>query len=280
MTSNDVRMTDRPADPGLAGQRILITGASSGIGHECARQLAALGAEMILVARRETELNALARHIRQTGGTAHWFSVDLSDLDAVDTLGDQVVERFGGVDVLINNAGRSIRRSIHDSLNRPHDFERTMTLNYHAAVRLCLKLLPGMLERNHGQIINVSSQSVQMPTPRFAAYVGSKSALEGFSRSLACELEATGISITIVNYPLVRTPMSGATPMYRALPMMDVEEAASWMLKAVRDKPARICAASGHAWQVSTALAPGLTTRLTARFLRRMLKRLQARQDA
>nr|MBV6630460.1 SDR family NAD(P)-dependent oxidoreductase [Oceanococcus sp. HetDA_MAG_MS8] len=273
-------MTDRPADSDLTGQRILLTGASSGIGYECARQLAALGAEMILVARREAELDALARHIRQTGGTAHCLPVDLSDLQAVDALSDEVIKRFGEVDILINNAGRSIRRSIQDSLNRPHDFERTMTLNYHAAVRLCLKLLPGMLERDRGQIINVSSQSVQMPTPRFSAYVGSKAALEGFSRSLACELEATGVHITIVNYPLVRTPMSGATPIYRALPMMEVEEAASWMLKAVRQKPARVCAASGHAWQVSTALAPGLTTRLTARFLRHMLKRLQAKHGA
>lgn len=271
-------MTDRSADSDLSGRRVLLTGASSGIGYECARQLAALGAHMILVARREDQLEALARHIRQTGGTAHCLPVDLSDLQAVDALGDKVVERFAGVDVLINNAGRSIRRSIQDSLDRPHDFERTMTLNYHAAVRLSLKLLPGMLERNQGQIINVSSQSVQMPTPRFAAYVGSKAALEGFSRSLACELEPTGIRITIVNYPLVRTPMSGATPMYRALPMMEVEEAAGWMLKAVRDRPARVCAASGHAWQVSTALAPGLTTQLTARFLRHMLKRLQGKQ--
>ncbi len=259
----------------LTDKTIVITGASSGIGHESARLLARHGAHVILLARREDPLRELAEEIGSEDGAADYLAVDLSDMAAVDAAGDEILRRFGSVDVLINNAGRSIRRPITESLDRPHDFERTMRLNYHAAVRLCLKLLPGMLERGSGQIINVSSQSVQMPTPRFAAYVASKSALEGFTRSLACELEGSGIALTIVNYPLVRTPMSGATDIYANIPMMGVEDAAHWMLKAVREQPARVCARAGHAWQVSTALAPGLTTRYTARFLRRMLNRLQ-----
>ncbi|MEN8718787.1 MAG: SDR family NAD(P)-dependent oxidoreductase [Oceanococcaceae bacterium] len=254
---------------------ILLTGASSGIGRAAAELLAREGARMLLLARRAEELESLAHTIRTGGGYAEWRAVDLTDLDAVDTAADALREAHGPIDVLINNAGRSIRRPITESFDRPHDFTRTMQLNYHAPVRLTLKLLPGMLERGHGQIINVSSQSVQMPTPRFAAYVASKSALEGFTRSLACELEGRGVDFTIVNYPLVRTPMSAATKVYARMPMMDVDEAALWMRKAVQERPARVSARSGHAWQVSTALAPGLTTRYTARFLKRMLARLQ-----
>lgn len=259
----------------LESQTIVITGASSGIGRESAKLLAAEGARVILLARRTDELESLAKEIRQSGGQAEAIPVDLNDMDAVDAVADDILQRFAPVDVLINNAGRSIRREITDSFDRSHDFERTMRLNYHAAVRLCLKLLPQMLERQTGQIINVSSQSVQMPTPRFAAYVASKSALEGFTRSIDCELQGQGVAFTIINYPLVRTPMSGATELYSKIPMMPVEEAAQWMLKAVLEQPARVCARSGHAWQVSTAMAPGITTRYTAKFLKRMLRRLQ-----
>lgn len=259
----------------LKNQTILITGASSGIGHESARMLAQQGAQVILMARRKDELDTLAASIRDDGGRADVEAVDMSDLDALDKAIRRVQARHPQIDCLINNAGRSIRRPITESFDRAHDFERTMQLNYHAAVRLSLAVLPGMLERGRGHIINVSSQSVQMPTPRFAAYVASKSALEGFTRSLACELDGKGIDFTIVNYPLVRTPMSSATDIYAKVPMMSVEDAARWMLHAVEDRPARVCAKAGHAWQVSTALAPGLTTRMTARFLRRMLTRLQ-----
>lgn len=259
-------------------QTIVLTGASSGIGAETARLLAGSGARLVLLARRAEELEAVAAQIQAQGGHARTLPVDLSDMEAVDAAADRLLAEFGPIDVLINNAARSIRRPITDSFERPHDFERTMRLNYHAAVRLTLKLLPPMLERGRGHIINVSSQSVQMPTPRFAAYVASKSALEGFTRSLACELEDSGVAFTIVNYPLVRTPMSAATDIYKNIPMMDVEEAARWMLRAVRERPARVCAPAGHAWQVSTAVAPGLTTRYTARFLRRMLKRAQQRR--
>lgn len=262
----------------LENRRIVLTGASSGIGEASAKALAAAGAHVILLARREEELARVAADIRAAEGQADWLAVDLSDLEAADEAGARLAAEHGPIDTLVNNAARSIRRPITESFDRAHDFERTMRLNYHAAVRLTLQLLPGMLERGQGQIVNVSSQSVQMPTPRFAAYVASKSALEGFTRSLACELDGRGIAFTVVNYPLVRTPMSGATAIYQKLPMMDVDEAARWMLRAVSEQPARVCALSGHAWQVSTAAAPGLTTRYTARFLRRMLRRLQKQQ--
>lgn len=260
--------------PDLHGQTTLITGASAGIGAAAAQLLARHGAHVLLVARRAEELDQVARQIREAGGQADTFAADLASSEGVDALADTVLAAHPRIDVLINNAGRSIRRPIRKSLDRPHDFERTMALNFHAAVRLTLRVLPGMLERDDGQIINVSSQSTQFPLPRFAAYIASKSALEGFTRSVAAELAGSGVDLTILNYPLVRTDMSAATKMYQKLPMMSPEEAAEWVLRAVAKRPARIATRVGRAWQMSTATAPGITTELSGRFMNYMASRL------
>ncbi len=258
----------------MSAKTIAITGASSGIGAAAAQALAEQGAHVIMIARREDELRQLADRIHAGGGQASYLAADLSSAEGAEACADALLEAYPPIDVLINNAGRSIRRPIVESLDRPHDFQRTIDLNYMAAVRLSLKLLPAMLERNRGQIINVSSQSTQMPIPRFAAYVASKSALEGFSHSLAAELAGSGIAVTIVKYPLVRTAMSGATPMYRKLPMLSPEEAAQWLVRAVEKRPARIGTRVGQAWEMSTATLPGLTTQLTGRLMNFAAKRL------
>ena len=162
----------------LRGKRVLITGASSGIGEAGAERFAAAGAEVIVVARRADLLEAVAMRIAETGGTATALPCDLSDLDAVDDLADTVEKRFGGVDILVNNAGRSIRRPLAESLDRWHDVERTMTLNYYSPLRLIRGLAPGMIERGDGHIINVATWRV-LPesSPMFAAYNASKAAL-------------------------------------------------------------------------------------------------------
>ncbi len=253
---------------------ILITGASSGIGAAAARLMARQGALVLLVARRAEALAALQQDILELGGRAAVYPADLSTSAGVEALADQVLLDHPHIDVLINNAGRSIRREVRESLQRPHDFERTMALNYHAAVRLCLRLLPDMLARNSGQIINVSSQSTQLPMPRYAAYVASKSALEGFSRSLTAELATTGVAVTVVKFPLVRTPMSTATSIYRRLPMLTPEEAAGWLVHAVNKRPARLSTSGGRLWELSTAAAPGLTSALTGRLAKVVTRRL------
>jgi short-subunit dehydrogenase len=258
----------------MHNKTIVITGASSGIGAAAAKALAAQGARVLLIARRADELETVVTQIRDAGGSAMAYPTDLSDTKALNACAAQILAEVPCVNVLINNAGRSIRRAIVDSLDRPHDFERTIELNYLAAVRLTLKMLPNMLEQNSGQIINVSSQSTQMPMPRFAAYVASKSALEGFSHSMAAELAGTGIAVTVVNYPLVRTPMSGATKLYSKLPMMSPEQAAQWLVKAVRNRPARIATPLGRAWEMSTATLPGITTALTGRLMNYAARRL------
>ena len=130
----------------------------------------------------------------------------------IERMAKEVLQEHGRVDVLVNNAGRSIRRSIALSYDRFHDFERTMQLNYFGAVRLILTLLPVMRQhspdgRYGGHIINISSIGVQTNTPRFSAYVASKAALDAFSRCIASEVIDDGVHLTTIHMPLVRTPM-------------------------------------------------------------------------
>ena len=171
-------------------------------------------------------------------------------------MAEEVLAQHGHVDVLVNNAGRSIRRSVALSYDRPHDFERTIQLNYLGAVRLILKLLPGMRERKSGQIVNISSIGVQTNMPRFSAYVASKSALDAFSRSIASEIIDDGVHITTINMPLVRTPMIAPTKMYDRFPTITPEEAADMICEAIIHKPKRIATPMGTLGQILYALNP------------------------
>ena len=171
-------------------------------------------------------------------------------------MADEVLAQHGHVDVLVNNAGRSIRRSVALSYDRPHDFERTIQLNYLGAVRLILKLLPVMRERKSGQIVNISSIGVQTNMPRFSAYVASKSALDAFSRCIASEIIDDGVHITTINMPLVRTPMIAPTKMYDRFPTITPEEAADMISEAIIHKPKRIATPMGTLGQILYALNP------------------------
>ncbi len=171
-------------------------------------------------------------------------------------MAEEALAQHGRVDVLVNNAGRSIRRSIALSYDRPHDFERTIQLNYLGAVRLILKVLPKMRERRSGQIVNVSSIGVQTNMPRFSAYVASKSALDAFSRSIASEIIDDGVHITTIHMPLVRTPMIAPTKMYDRFPTITPEEAADMITEAIIHKPKRIATPMGTLGQVLYALNP------------------------
>ncbi len=225
----------------LSGKRILLTGASSGIGEAGAERLAREGATLIVVARRQDRLDALAERITTAGGTAISIACDVSDLDAVDALVADVEKRVGGVDILINNAGRSIRRSLSESLERWHDVERTIVLNYYAPLRLIRGLAPGMLERGDGHIINVSTWGVlSEASPLFSVYNASKAALSAVSRVSETEWGPRGVHSTTLYYPLVATPMIAPTKAYEGLPALTSEEAAEWMVTAARRRPVRI----------------------------------------
>ncbi|WP_162938407.1 SDR family oxidoreductase [Mycobacterium kyogaense] len=221
----------------LRGKRILLTGASSGIGAVAAEKLAAQGATVLAVARRADLLAEVVARITAQGGQAVAMPTNLADLDAVDAL----AEAAGAVDILINNAGRSIRRPLLESLDRWHDVERTIALNYYAPMRLIRGLAPGMVARGDGHIINISSWRV-MPesSPLFGVYNASKAALSAVSRVIDNELADVGIRSTTIYYPLVATPMIAPTRAYDGLAALSADEAAEWMVEAARRRPVRI----------------------------------------
>lgn len=225
----------------LAGQRILLTGASSGIGEAAAEQFARHGATVVVVARRGELLDALADRVTAAGNEAVPIPCDLSDMAAVDALVADVQHRLGGIDILINNAGRSIRRPLAESLERWHDVERTMVLNYYAPLRLIRGLAPGMIERGDGHIINVSTWGVlSEASPLFAVYNASKAALSMVSRVVETEWGPRGVHSSTLYYPLVATPMIAPTKAYHGMPALTSEEAAEWMITAARTRPVRI----------------------------------------
>ncbi|GGG16483.1 oxidoreductase [Rhodococcoides trifolii] len=257
----------------VRGKRILITGASSGIGAVAARKLAAEGATVIAVARRQSLLDEVVDRITAAGGNAVAARADLSDLAEIDAL----VERVGRVDVLINNAARSIRRPLSDSLERWHDIERVMALNYYAPLRLVRGLSPGMIERGDGHIVNVATWRV-LPesSPMFAAYNASKAALSAVSRVIDTEWGSAGVHSTTIYYPLVSTPMIAPTRAYDGIAALSADEAADWMVTAVRTRPVRIAPRKALALRALDVVAP----RTLNSILQRETDRMNARSIA
>ncbi|MCI2260940.1 SDR family oxidoreductase [Xanthomonas indica] len=247
---------DRSLKGKVRGKVVLITGGSSGIGLATAQRVAEAGAITVIVARGEQELHAARDAMNAKGGKVFAYTADLSDLADCDRLLKTVLEAHGHVDVLVNNAGRSIRRSIELSYDRFHDFERTMQLNYFGSLRLIMGVLPGMTARRKGHIINVSSIGVLANSPRFSAYVASKAALDAWSRCAQGELSGKGISFTTVNMPLVKTPMIAPTKMYDSVPTLSVDEAADLMVKAIIERPSRVATRLGIFAALVNAVAP------------------------
>lgn len=241
----------------VEGKVVLVTGASSGIGEATALRLGEAGATVVLVARSEEPLREVAERIEAAGGRADARPCDLTDLDAVGVLTDEVLADHGAVDVLVNNAGRSIRRSIADSVDRMHDFERTMQINYYGPVKLTLGLLPTMRAQGRGQIVNVLSEGLLLQTPKFAAYLASKSALDSFSRCVANEVRADGVRVTGVHMPLVRTPMIAPTAAYERVPALRPNEAADLICEGIVTRAFAVTAREGIALQLARSLAPG-----------------------
>ena len=242
---------------GLAGRTVVITGASSGIGRAAALAAAQAGAVPLLVARSADKLDELRQEIVTAGGEAGVYPCDITDAEAVDaTVKQMIADHPDGIDFLVNNAGRSIRRSVQLSYDREHDFERTMALNYFAAVRMILALLPHMTQRRFGHIVNISSIGVQTAPPRFSAYVASKAALDAFSRVVASETYGEGVTFTTIHMPLVRTPMIRPTRIYDAFPTLTPEDAAQMVVRALADRPKRVSTRLGTFGEVSYAVAP------------------------
>jgi NAD(P)-dependent dehydrogenase (short-subunit alcohol dehydrogenase family) len=247
---------DRSLRGHVGGKVVVITGGSSGIGHATALMMARAGARVAIVARDEVKLADTVQEIREEGGEVRSFSADLTDLDACDAVIEKIFDEMGDIQVLVNNAGRSIRRAIAASYDRFHDFERCMQLNYFGSLRLIMRALPGMTKRRSGHIINISSIGVLSNAPRFSAYVSSKAALDAFSRCAASEFSDSGVSFTTINMPLVRTPMIAPTRIYENVPTISPDEAAAMVKQAIIYKPQRIATRLGIFAQVLHAVAP------------------------
>lgn len=268
---------DRTLRGQVQGKVVLVTGGSSGIGLAAAHKITAAGAITVIVGREQEKLDAAKAEIEaaikaasasnagskkrggegeRSGGKVVTISADLASIEGCDKLVAELVERFGGVDVLINNAGRSIRRGIESSYDRFHDFERTMQLNYFGCLRTTMGLLPHMLAKRRGHIVNISSIGVLTNAPRFSAYVASKAALDAWTRCAASEFIDVGITFTTINMPLVRTPMIAPTKIYQNVPTLSPEEAADLIVQAIVYKPVRIATRLGVFGQVLHTLAP------------------------
>jgi NAD(P)-dependent dehydrogenase (short-subunit alcohol dehydrogenase family) len=254
----DLRV-DRSLSGAVRGRLVLVTGGSSGIGRATVRRLAEAGARLIVVARDPVKLEETRAELAALGAEAFTYACDLADAEAAGALATRLLAEHGAVDILVNNAGHSIRRSLEISYERFHDFERLMRINYLAPVRLTLGLLPAMLAQGRGQVINVSSIGVLSNSPRFSAYVASKAALEAFSRSAGAETCQRGVQFTIVNFPLVRTPMIAPTKMYDYLPTLSAEEATEMIVDAIIHRPVRVATRLGLFAQIVHLVAPRLS---------------------
>jgi thioester reductase-like protein len=246
----------------LNGRHVLITGASSGIGRATALKVAAAGGVPLLIARNVENLEEVRAEIVASGGTAYVYAADLADLESVERLIERVLADHRNIDMLVNNAGRSIRRSIALSYDRFHDFERTMQLNYFGAVKLIIGLLPHMRERGSGHIANVSSIGVQTNPPRFSAYVASKAALDAFTRVVSSEVIGDGVTFTTIHMPLVRTPMIAPTKMYDAFPAISPDEAGDMICEALRGRPKEMGTRVGKFGEVAYTISPRTMDRL------------------
>ncbi len=251
---------DDPAGP-LVGKHVVITGASSGIGRASAIAVAGRGATVFALARNAEALDDLIAEIRAAGGDAHAFTCDVTDSSAVEHTVKDILGRFGHVDYLVNNAGRSIRRSVVASTDRLHDYERVMAVNYFGAVRMVLALLPHWRERRFGHVVNVSSAGVQANNPRYSAYIPSKAALDAFAEIVGTETLSDHITFTNIHMPLVKTPMIAPSGRLNPAPAISAEHAAAMVVRGLVDKPARIDTPIGTFADFGMYLTPKLARR-------------------
>ncbi len=247
---------DRSLRGHVQDKLVVVTGGSSGIGHATAIMMARAGARVAIIARNQQKLANTVKEITSEGGQAWSYSADLTDAAACARVIEDISRELGDIEILINNAGKSIRRAITSSYDRFSDYERCMQLNYFASLRLIMAVLPTMEKKHKGHIINISSIGVLSNAPRFSAYVASKAALDAFSRCAAAEFSDAGVNFTTINMPLVRTPMIAPTRIYDNLPTMSPEEAAELVKQAVIYKPLRIATRLGIFAQVLNTVVP------------------------
>ena len=239
----------------LASRTVLITGASSGIGEATAHAAARRGAHVLLAARRAEELQRVQSAIAEEGGRADVYVVDMTDGDAIDALVEQLLTEHGAVDHVVNNAGRSIRRSLELTHGRFHDFERMMAVNYFGPVRLTMGLLPAMRAQRFGHVVNIVTWGNQIRAPKFAPYIASKTALEVFGRIMSREAYFDNVTCTNMRVAIVRTPMIGPTASYDGRGE-SAEECAERVVRALEDRPVNVNGAFGSFYELFNVFTP------------------------
>src|ERR1700756_969755 len=252
---------DDPNEP-LQGRHVIITGASSGIGRASAIAVAERGATVFALARNADALDKLVAEIRANGGRAYAFTCDVTDSVSVEHTIKDILGRFDHVDYLVNNAGRSIRRSVINSTERLHDYERVMAVNYFGAVRMVLALLPHWRERRFGHVVNVSSAGVQANGPKYSAYLPSKAALDAFSDVVSTETLSDHITFTNIHMPLGKTPMIAPSRRLNPIPPISSEHAAAMVVRGLVEKPARIDTPVGTLADFGNYMTPKLSRRV------------------
>jgi short-subunit dehydrogenase len=175
---------------------VLVTGASSGIGEALAPQLAARGATVGIVARRGDRLRSVLEACQSHSPTSAMWTADLSDLDAATAVAHAAVQQFGRVDALVNNAAIGKRKLVHTITD--DDLDTTMRTNFTSPIRMATTLLPAMIERGSGLIVNVSSMGGRLGIAHEAAYSASKFAMCGWSEAARIDLDATGVKVKLV----------------------------------------------------------------------------------
>jgi len=262
----------------LAGRTLLVTGASSGIGEATALAAARAGATVLLVARRAEQLDVLQDRIAGEGGTAFVYPCDLTDASAVDALVSRVLAEHRVVDYLVNNAGRSIRRSLDLSYDRLHDFERTMAVNFFGPVRLTMGLLPAMRAQRFGHIVNIVTWGVQAKAPKFAAYIASKTAIDTFGRIVGREAFFDNVGVTNIRLSLVHTAMSAPTEVYAGASGLTPEQAADKVIRALEDRPITVDIPVARLAEVLNLAFPRLSDLIMAVIDQRLPDSAAARQ--
>jgi len=269
----------RPAGPSraalaarLRGRVVVVTGGSRGIGAETAARLALTGAHLVLLARDRAALDRVAHGIRRRGGTAQLIVADLRDPDAAGAAGERILATAGVPELVISNAGHSIRRRLLEYAGRPHDVARTIGVNYVGPVALLQVLVPAMVEAGRGQIISIGSTSVDIPAPGWSVYGASKTAFDAWLRAVAPELAPHGIAVTSIHLPLVRTAMSA--PTYgESSPAMRPVDAAKLIARAVIERPRLISPWWSRLAGALLVAFPGLADRALAAYDRRLGRR-------
>ncbi|MFV8317542.1 SDR family oxidoreductase [Mycobacterium sp. 23] len=252
---------DDPNGP-LVGRHVIITGASSGIGRASALAVARRGATVFALARNGAALDDLVDEIRAGGGQAYAFTCDITDSASVEHTVKDILGRFDHVDYLVNNAGRSIRRSVVNSTDRLHDYERVMAVNYFGAVRMVLALLPHWRERRFGHVVNVSSAGVQARNPKYSSYLPTKAALDAFADVVSTETLSDHITFTNIHMPLVATPMIAPSKRLNPVPAISAERAAAMVVRGLVEKPVRIDTPMGTLAEAGHQFAPRLSRRI------------------